>query len=353
MGEARFPIHDAALKQKGQRAVRSLQAQIARAWVAATETETFLTPGGMQAECEAVAIEVGHALVSLRTVDKDVLHHSYGDAYLTAKAASDRGLVVDGLVLIRNSEVHLPVVVDPNPDRVIGNLDGFRVLPTWKPYADLPTEVRQNTRTAPRCHDAYRTHVERSLVIETLLDALGWVLECDPALAHRADDGGLVGFPLPGMNGPLYERRHPDELSVVGFHRALREEAGRRVPLGIDRVIRHRLDDADGSVLAYCGYARGNPGYVHAAFTEGPEQIVADILNGFTYWYTRDDRPSFEVADELLRPVGVEAGGLHVEHRALESLPMAAFDDESVWRAWWKFAVEDAEYYVQQRKAVG
>ena len=99
---------------------------------------------------------------------------------------------------MRNAEIHLPMILDPDSYRVLslyrpetGQL--FSVIPRWKPYAELPLEIQNDTKTSQRCHDAYQAAVEGESVIETLLDTLAWFLACDPSLARRTAAGELEG----------------------------------------------------------------------------------------------------------------------------------------------------------------
>jgi len=76
-------------------------------------------------------------------------------------------------------------------------------------YAGLPNEIRTKSKTSNARHRNYKTVVGRRLVLDTLLDALKFFMDCDPALAYREPDGELAGFPLPTYIFQGYERLDP------------------------------------------------------------------------------------------------------------------------------------------------
>jgi hypothetical protein len=192
--------------------MRALQRQVADVWLATIETDTSLCQcHGMVAEAEVVAISTAFAITATRVLDLEVLQKEHQATYLYAKRSERLGQVVDGLVLIRNAEIHLPAILDPDSDRVLSVCDPergqvFRVIPKWKPYVELPLEIQNDTKTPPRCHAAYRAAIEGESVIETLLDTLAWFLACDPSLARRDAAGELEHFPLPELWQHDYER---------------------------------------------------------------------------------------------------------------------------------------------------
>ena len=338
--------------------MRAFQRQVADVWLATIETDTsFCRCHGMVAEAEVVAISTAFAVTAVRVLDLEVLQAEHGEPYLDAKQADRQGRVVDGLVLIRNAEVHLPVILDPDSDRVLtlNSADGgqlFRVIPNWKPYAALPAEVRNNTKTARRCHDSYQAAVEGESVIETLLDALAWFLSCDPSLARRDAAGELVHFPLQELFQHDYERRHPEWERRSEVEAALRDFAATRVPGGDFRAIRHRLVDQDGITRAYCGFARTRGG--GTSFTESPEQVARDVAAGYSY-YVETKKVSYFTADSDGAPrVALDHDVLMAGSRNLSDVALCAFDDEhpteSTWRSWFELVSHDAFKYAEQRK---
>ncbi len=138
--------------------------------LATTQTDTLLIRSGLQAEAEIAAISTTAALVEIRVLDLEIFGREYPrtekdkpetSPYEQNQAAVHPGRVVSGLTLIRNTEVHGTVVVNPDVDRVIslGLGGGYRVFPRWKPYGELPEAVQNNCRTAKRSHQAYKSDV--------------------------------------------------------------------------------------------------------------------------------------------------------------------------------------------------
>ncbi|MFI6218745.1 hypothetical protein ACIBCD_42615 [Nocardia brasiliensis] len=74
---------------------------------------------------------------------------------------------------------------------------GWRIVPQWQPYADLPPEFRNNPRIMPAVRFRYQVSVAGRLVVETLMDALRFFDRCDPFLTRRDRDGEIEDFPCP------------------------------------------------------------------------------------------------------------------------------------------------------------
>jgi hypothetical protein len=357
-----FPIADPDRRAKGRRAMRALQKAIADVWTGTIETDTGLVPGGrLLAEAEMVAIAVGQAATAARTLDR----HVFGDEYPRARRADYRssmyerfrtrdhqGRVVTALAMIRNIEIHVPVLIDPDIDRAVSipgiSPTAFRVFPRWVPYRRLPAEVRGRLRTSRKLDErsqgrAYRSHLAGSLVTETLLDALAFFLRCDPLLARRTPNGELERFPLPPLiQHDPYERRHPEWPAVESVAADARSTVAARPPSGSEREIVHRLIDANGDVEAYVGYTQITPAF-RDIFTERPEQIVADIAGGYRYRIAEDD---VQVADD---------GRLAVNGTSLDDVVLAPFPspgaegNEDVCRRVYRLTQEDGFYHARQR----
>lgn len=341
--------------------MRSLQRQIGDAWLATTETDTTLCgEHGLEAEAETVAISVTFAAVAIRVLDLEVFGEEYprgspndmlSSAYEAHRESDQLGRAVSGLVVIRNAEVHLPAVIDPDINRVVRvpfkEGDRYRVSPVWKPHAELPEVVRDNTRTNRRHHDAYRTHVQGRFVIETLLDALAFFLCCDPALARMTNEGELEHFPLPEIAQHDYERRHPDWPSRSQVELDLRAELTRKPPSGVERTILHRLVTEGGHVEAYVGDTLIEPER-WAAFTESSDQVVRDLTMGYHY---KVGEARLSVAAD-----GTAMLGDTPLHECL--LPSAPAEgvhggpdrSEAAWKGWFRLASDDAFYYRRQRE---
>jgi hypothetical protein len=255
------------------------------------------------------------------------------------------------MVLIRNAEIHLPVLIDPAVDRAISvpfpDVTRYRVFPVWVEYGALDRKIQANTRTNPRHHAAYKSDVEGHLVIETLLDAFGFFLRCDPSLARRTVDGELEHFPLPEIAQHEYERRHPEWPTRAEYDVQLRAELASQPPSGAERTILHRfLDPAEGSEV-YVGSTRAEHG-VRWAFTESAEQIARDLGFGFAYKIgaaslsIRADN-TIMVGEDILNDVALPVPSVDATDGGVDR-------SEKSWRALHRLATEDASFYARQRR---
>jgi hypothetical protein len=210
---------------KGRRWMLALQRQVAATWLATLDNVSGLCrTHGPELDIEPVGVELAFALIAVRVLDLTVFNGGPDQDYQTHRSASDEGQVVDGMTLMRNAEVHLGAVVDPGVDRALSvppwfvgqpwpfpvHFRGqFRLFPSWRPFDELPREVRETERTHQRCKDNYREHVGGKLVLDTLLDAVRFFYECDPSIAATDEEGALLHFPLPVVLPVSGDRLHP------------------------------------------------------------------------------------------------------------------------------------------------
>ena len=209
---------------KAHRWMLALQRQVRATWIATVDNNSVLCrTHGVEPDVAPVGVELALALVAVRVLDLEVFHHGHGQRYFDHRASTAEGRVVDGMTLIRNAEVHLPTVVDPQIDAALGIpwewLDSdewpyasqFQLAPAWLPFADLPEEVRDHAGTSSRCKDTYAEALAGRLVVDTLLDAVAFFAGCDPTVAARDSDGELACFPLPEFLPIDGQRFHPLE----------------------------------------------------------------------------------------------------------------------------------------------
>lgn len=159
--------------------MHGLALYVTHVWEAAASTDTTLCRAhGMEVDSERIAMEIAPALAAIRTLDLEVFRGSLSSAdeqrYLNLQKIDPQGRVVLGLVMARNADIHLPATLDLHVHRVVGEGDGFRVMPCWHPYDELPDVVRANIWTPnnrkgtnKNSHDAYRDVVGGQVVIET------------------------------------------------------------------------------------------------------------------------------------------------------------------------------------------
>ncbi|WP_406485905.1 hypothetical protein [Streptomyces phaeochromogenes] len=351
-----FPVTDPDLQAKGRQKMHGLALYVSHVWEACASTDTKLCRDhGLVVDSERVALEIAPALAAVRTLDLEVfragLHGADDQRYLARQKTDPQGQVVLGLVLARNADIHLPAALDLHVDRVVGDGDGYRVMPSWLAYDRLPAVVRASKRspgskngTSEVSHDAYRDSVGGHLVIETLLDAFAFFRRCDPALARcvpQTED--LTYFPLSATNtGHGYERRHPDQPNWADFGAEVRRLTEDVPPSGAGREVSYRLDSEGKAV--YCGHTVERFG-LRSAFTESAAQIARDVRAGYLYVAV--------AADGVHHPVTVGADScLWADSVALESFPFPQPHRHPLpqtWLAWWQFVLDDPFWYRRQR----
>ncbi|WP_328837700.1 hypothetical protein [Streptomyces europaeiscabiei] len=344
-----FPVTDPDRQAKGRQKMHGLALYIAHVWEAAASTNTTLCRDhGLEVDSERVALEIAPALAAIRTLDAEVVKGSQsrtvGQRYQDLQKTDLQGQVVRGLVLARNADIHLPATLDLHVDRVVGEGDGYRVMPSWQLYDALPQVVRDNDKTASSCHDAYRDAVGGHLVIETLLDAFAFFLRCDPTLARRVPGtSDLAYFPLRVYTVHDYERRHPDQPNRADFGSEVRRLTEDTPPSGAGREISYRL--TSNGTAVYCGHTI-EPFGLRSAFTEAGPQIVRDVRAGSRYVAVATDGAHHVVSADA-------DGRLSADGVALEDYPFPPpyrHPIPQTWLAWWQLATEDPFWYRNQRQ---
>lgn len=213
-------IIPAELNPKAQRWLRALYLQTRDTWRSQSD------------DPESVATHLALAVTAVRVLDLEVFDAVHGSAYRARRDSDQRGEVINGMTLVRNAEVHLPITIEPASDPVFGSESSPSGRSRnyvfwnarWCAYADLPMEVRENTRTARRCHQGFEHQLQHREVTETLMDVIEFFDELDPAATPRTASGGLPSFPLKPAKGTLsnYHRMHPSEPSHREVERRIR-----------------------------------------------------------------------------------------------------------------------------------
>lgn len=323
------------LSTKGSRWLRALHRSVEQCWLATLE------------DLEAIAIETAFAVIAVRVLDGAVCTTAGGNDYETHRGHTSEGRVVRGLTLIRNAEIHGPEVIDPGYERAIsipverGSI--MRLFPRWKAHEQLPSSVRNDTRTAPSCHSAYRASVAGELVIQTLLDACRFFHGLDASIVPLAADGEPLHFPLRNLLEHGYERRHPawPKQSQVESEQVERSQAS--IPKARRRQITHRLVHPEtGSCIGFGGRADiATPG-VRTTWVEPVEQIQRDIANGGEYYVeVQGHRPV--VLDPLSESLAVASG----DPDALGRLPVGT--EPTISAEWLRFLEANPDLYVRMR----
>ncbi len=361
-----FPLPVTALP-KARQWCRAIQRQVEATWWAAIETDTQPAAGGeLHLEAEAVMVEAALSVAAIQVLYEIFLaaypRKKQGDMTSSAFEAhsldSEQGKVVSGLKLVRNGEMHAETISVPNVQRTVGvpftdETYGYRVFPHWVEYPELPHEFRSarhppkkgkttgDLKTNQVHHDNYDSAVGGQLVIETLLDALGFFARCDPRIVSIDEHGEARHFPLPSIVERDYERRHPDWPNRSVVESELRSLCESKPPAGERRVLIASLHTQDGSFLAQCGYTEHEHGYRHM-FTETPEQVERDVIeHKFPYWLLEDG---------IAYPISAnESGHLFHDLEAGEPCDLDVPDDEESWKRWFYISRKDAFQYRTQR----
>lgn len=337
--------------RKGQLKMRSLATSIRDVYDASVSVRGCVQPGGVLElnDLDDVINALDNALISVRTIDREVLEPSNETAYQATRAGSPTGGVVRGLTPLRNNAVHHVDVVDPDLARAVGPLPGGTcvIFPRWKDRAVLPTamfEYHDRKRLGQLNVDyanSYDAAVAGRLLLDTLMDAYAFFQSCDPSLVERGADNQIAGFPLPPLPfGAGYVRLHPDWPTQDHVDDEIRTRTRSAPPTGRDRQIRGLL--IVGGTVVCCGYTDSAGPYARS-FTEPVDQIVADVNAGFEH---------FTELNGSKHPVTVHDGVAVADGRELASISelMLTGDDEEPWRGWWTFCQDDAHYYQAQRE---
>ncbi len=325
------------LRRKGEFKMRSLVTEIREVhW--ACQTVRGRVTSGSEVEfdhIDGVLIALDHALVSIRTLDKEVFQKSHPPAY--EQLRSTRGQVVRGLTAPRDAAVHSAEVVDPDIPRAVGPIsDLFIVYPRWKERSAIAPDAFP--RTASGVLAAYDAEVAGRYLQDTLFDALRFFDTCDRDLVARDAEGQIEGLPLPPLPVPGYHRLHPDWPSHEEVEGAIRANARACPPGGTRRRVEGTVDAGDhGTVL--CGYTEVGGGSA-LAFIEPIAQVVADIRMGYLYEISLGG---------ATRPVEERGGALFVAGTSLEKVGLSEVSDLATWQTWATLAMSDAEYYRRQR----
>jgi hypothetical protein len=324
-------IHDEDLRSKAVRWMGALQRQTRAVWTAQGE------------DPEAVAIECSFAATAVRVLDLEVFQRVHGSDYEQLRASHPAGRVVDGMTLVRNAEMHLPVVLTPASNTIVGvetrrNGDPRHYVfcdATWPRYDEVPHAVRSDPRAAARCHNGYRQALAGKPVTETFIIALSLFHELDPTLPPRNPAGELVGFPLARPKGPRYSyhRLHPDEPPLDEVVARLRAAVEQRSPRGGWREIHYVIRAPhDGHVARFAGFeqarwawAGGREGVT--SWVDYPALVTRDVERGY---------PCYLVDGDARTRLTMRDGTLEVEGSSLSSISLP---EAPACPDWWQIGL--------------
>lgn len=292
---------------------------------------------------DSIINELDRALVAIRTLDKEVFQDSERLAYEQLRDSTPGGQVVLAFASLRDIATHRADVVDPDIGRAVGPIgDGrFIILPRWKQRAELPADAftKQHRGTYNTRARAYDAHVAGRYVLDTLFDAFKFFDGCDQRLAPRADDGQIMGFPIPPLPAVMgYHRLGPDWPTHEEAEQNMVQRSTDAPPAGSERSIMGTIEG--GSIV--CGWTEVEHGRL-ASFTEPVRQVVADLGKGYPY-VVEGDGASVTAADGRL----VVAHG----HALTDVVPDVTNSTEPPWVGWWQVVTAQRDLYVNQRKGL-
>lgn len=185
-----------------------LQAKADR-WLRALHLQTRAVWEAQSSDIDTLGTHLALAVTAVRVLDREVFEATYGSDYRSLRDAGASGCCVNGMTLMRNAEIHLPVVVEPATNPVLGWSSTPRGRSRhhvfwnarWSPYSTLPDEILRGRRTAARCHSGYLSRLEGREVTETLLDGINFFARIDPTVTPRDKKGNPGGIPPQASQG--------------------------------------------------------------------------------------------------------------------------------------------------------
>ena len=218
----------------------------------------------------------------------DGAHYSeqYGQAYSVFKEGRREGRTVNGLMFVRNAEIHSVTRQELSEAGLIGipgPVQALRERPAWIPFAELPRDYVERSDGTPRASRrriaAYKCEVGDKTVLDTMMTALGFFMSLDSELVTPE---ALKHFPLQGGFPRSYERLAP-------FWPPYREwaiEHSRALPAASEReVVRPIVNN--GRTVGLAGYS---PliGWTRNGWWETVNDIAHDIKRKYRYYIVTD-----------------------------------------------------------------
>lgn len=301
---------------KGKRYMRALRRAALNYWYATLE------------DPEAAYIEASIAAFVVNVLDEAVFEAALGGDYRTWRARDRLGKVVTGLELVRNCEVHAPVVFDDllvERQRVGVPLSSggqsMRVVLTWAAYPDLPVTYRDlpagsssaQVRARGEAQHGYREAVQDRSVMETIFDATAFFQEIEPklvedeppetrwAFAELPDTDPSVSAPrayfiarpmgldrweveLPDIACRWWDRRRASWGATDTYLKEEVKRAKKRPPVSETRQVVHLILDDTGTLVGYSGVAVNDQAIRFPTWAERSQQVWRDVKNGYRYF---------------------------------------------------------------------
>ena len=218
----------------------------------------------------------------------DDAHYSeqHGQAYSVFKEGCRDGRIVNGLMLVRNAEIHSVTRQDLSEAGLIG-IPGaeqeLRERLAWLPFDQLPRDYVERSDGTPRSSRrniaAYKREVGDKTVLDTMMATLGFFISLDSELKTPE---ALKHFPLQGGFPRSYERLSP----LWPPYREWAMEQSRALPAASEREVVRRIVH-DGRTVGLAGYS---PliGWARNGWWESLNEVVHDVKRRYRYYVTTD-----------------------------------------------------------------
>ncbi len=218
----------------------------------------------------------------------DDAHYSeqHGQAYSVFKEGRRDGRTVNGLMFVRNAEIHSVTRQDLSQAGLIG-IPGaepaLRERLAWLPFDELPRDYVERSDGTPRASRrqiaAYEDEVGDKTVLDTMMAALRFFMAVDSELETP---GALKHFPLQGAFPRSYERLSPlwppyDEWAL---------EQAKYLPAASEREVTRRIVDNERTV-GLAGYSPPTGG-TRNGWWESLNDVARDVKRKYRYYVTTD-----------------------------------------------------------------
>jgi hypothetical protein len=218
----------------------------------------------------------------------DDAHYSeqHGQAYSVFKEGRRDGRTVNGLIFVRNAEIHSVTLQDLSEVGLFGvpgAEQSLRERLAWLPFDELPRDYVERSDGTPRgsrrAIAAYKREVEDKTVLDTMMAALGFFMSLDSQLETP---GALKHFPLQGGFPRSYERLAPHWPPYAEWAM----EKLKALPAASEREVVRRIVD-NGRTVGLAGYSPPI-GWTRNGWWETLNDVAHDVKRKYRYYVVTD-----------------------------------------------------------------
>lgn len=244
----------------------------------------------------------------------------HGRAYAAFKEGRHDGKTVNGLILVRNAEIHSVTRQDLPEVGLIGMPGAehsLRQRLAWLSFDQLPRDYVERPDGTPRASRraiaAYKSELADKTVLDTMMAALAFFISLDSEL--QTPDA-LKHFPLQGGLPRSYERLSPYWPPYKEWAR----EQLKALPVASEREVTRRIV-GNGRTIGLAGFGPAT-GWVRTGWWESLNDVARDIKRNYRYYVVTETGPvDLALADGRV----IAAAG---EANAIERLPTNEHDLE-------------------------